>query len=200
MNQTYYIGMDVHKKTIVYCIKQQDGTIVGQGTIAATRSALARWVSSLPGPWAGAMEATMFSGWIYDFLKPHAEQLKVAHPHMLKAISASKKKNDRVDARKIADLLRCDLLPECYMMPKELRELRRILRYRNHIVREAVRMQNKISGLLMECGAEYIKRRLHGKKYFHELLEKIEDVPESVMTMLRMSRSGYELFTDIQKN
>lgn len=199
MNRTYYIGMDVHKKTIAYCIKQQDGTIVGQGTIAATRSALTCWARGLPGPWAGAMEATMFSGWIYDFLKPHAKTLKVAHSQMLKAISASKKKNDKVDARKIADLLRCDLLPECYMMPEDMRELRRILRYRNHIVREAVRMQNKISGLLMECGAEYTKRRLHGKKYFHRLLENLEDVPESVMTMLRLSRSGYELFTDIQK-
>lgn len=199
MKRTYYIGLDVHKKTIAYCMKRQDGTVIDQGVIAATRSALTRWTAGLPKPWVGAMEATMFSGWIYDFLKPHAMTLKVAHPQMLKAIAASKKKNDRVDARKIADLLRCDLLPESYMMPEDMRGLRRILRYRNHIVREAVRMQNKISGLLMECGAEYTKRRLHGKKYFHGLLESLEDVPESVMTMLRLSRSGYELFSDIQK-
>ena len=57
---------------------------------------------------------------------------------MLKAITAAKKKNDRADAEKIADLLRVNLLPECYMMPEELRELRRILRYRNIIVRTAV--------------------------------------------------------------
>ena len=111
----------------------------------------------------------------------------------------AKKKSDKVDAQKIADLLRCNLLPECYMMPEDLRELRRILRYRNHIVREAVRMQNKISGLLMECGAEYTKKRLHGKKYFYELLENMEYVPESVITLLGLSRSGYEMFTGIQK-
>jgi len=151
MNQTYYIGLDIHKKTIVYCIKLQDGTVIDRGTISATRSALGRWVASVPEPWVGAMEATLFSGWIYDFLKPHAVALKVAQ---------SKKKNDRVDAQKIADLLRCDLLPECYMMPEDLRELRRILRYRNHIVREAVRMQNKMSGLLMECGALWKHHKL----------------------------------------
>ena len=41
------------------------------------------------------MEATMFTGWIYDHLKPHAAALKVAHPLMLRAIAAAKKKNDR---------------------------------------------------------------------------------------------------------
>ena len=89
----------------------------------------------------------------YDFLKPYAVDLKVAHPQMLKAITAAKNKNDRADAEKIADLLRVNLLPECNMLSEEIRELRRILRYRNYIVRTAVKMQNKISGLLMEVGA-----------------------------------------------
>jgi transposase len=45
-----------------------------------------------------AMEATIFSGWIYDYLLPHAAQIKVAHPLMLRAIAAAKKKNDQIDA------------------------------------------------------------------------------------------------------
>jgi hypothetical protein len=61
------------------------------------------------------MEATIFTGWIYDHLLPHAAGVKVAHPLMLRAIAASKKKNDRIDAGKIADCLRCDFLPECHM-------------------------------------------------------------------------------------
>jgi len=62
-----------------------------------------------------AMEATIFTGWIYDHLLPHAKQVKVAHPLMLRAIAAAKKKNDQIDASKIADCLRCDFLPECHM-------------------------------------------------------------------------------------
>jgi transposase len=58
------------------------------------------------------MEATIFTGWIYDHLLPHAEQVKVAYPLMLRAIAAAKRKNDRIDASKIADCLRCDFLPE----------------------------------------------------------------------------------------
>jgi len=153
MERLYYIGLDIHKKTISYCIKQVDGKIMQQGKLAAERKTLLQWMEGLPGPWLGAMEATLFTGWVYDFLKPHAVDLKVAHPEMLKAITAAKKKSDRADAEKIADLLRVNLLPECYMLSEELRELRRILRYRNMIVRTAVKMKNKMSGLLMEVGA-----------------------------------------------
>ncbi|MFA5467339.1 MAG: IS110 family transposase [Candidatus Izemoplasmatales bacterium] len=199
MNTFYYIGLDIHKKTISFCVKKIDGTMVQQGKIAADRKALERWMLGLPGPWCGAMEATIFTGWVYDFLKPHAVDLKVAHPEMLKAITAAKKKNDRADAEKIADLLRVNLLPECYMLSEGLRELRRMLRFRNMIVRTAVKMKNKISGLLMETGATYDKRRLHGRKYFDDLLQRIEDVPESVKGLLKLSRSSLEMFEAIQK-
>lgn len=199
MSGLYYIGFDIHKKVIVYCVKDVAGGVIDRGSIESTRGGLGQWVSSLKHPWIGAMEATLFTGWIYDFLKPHAVELKVANPLMLKAISASKKKNDRDDAEKIADLLRCNLLPECYMASQEIRELRRVLRYRSLMVREAVKMKNKTAGLLMEVGAQYNKKRLHTKKYFSELLDSLEDVPESVRNMLKLSRSNLEMFEVVQK-
>jgi transposase len=145
------------------------------------------------------MEATLFTGWIYDLLKPLADELKVAHPAMLKAITASKKKNDKVDARTISDLLRCNLLPECYMAPCAIRDLRRVLRYRNLVVRQATRMKNRIAGLLMETGTTYNKERLHGKAYFSELLGNLRDVPRSVVELLKLSRGQLEFFANIQK-
>jgi transposase len=199
MKRLYYIGLDIHKKVIAYCIKALDGKIIKQGKVSADRQSLDEWAQSLPGPWAGAMEATIFTGWVYDFLYPYAEELKVAHPEMLKAIAAAKKKNDQADAEMIADLLRVNLLPECHMLPQEIRELRRILRYRNHVVHASVKMQNKISGLLMEVGARYNKKRLRGKKYFHELLERVDEIPDSVKELLKMSRSSFDLFQGVQK-
>lgn len=58
MDDLYYIGLDIHKKTISYCVKKVDGTVVQQGAIAAERKALPAWMAGLPGPWCGAMEAT----------------------------------------------------------------------------------------------------------------------------------------------
>ena len=123
----------------------------------------------------------------------------MAHPAKMKAISAGKKKSDTIDARTIADLLRCNLLPACYVAPARIRELRRLLRYRSLVVSEAVRMKNKMAGLLMETGAEYVKEKLHGKKYFANLLEELEEVPESVIDLLRLSRGALEMFESTQR-
>jgi transposase len=109
---THYIGFDVHKKHINFCAKTASGEIVDEGKLVAQRSVLREWAMR-QSPWRGAMEATLFSAWIYDTLKPYGQALEMAHPAMLKAITASKKKNDRIDARTISDLVRCNLLPTC---------------------------------------------------------------------------------------
>src|SRR6204780_4198214 len=199
MTVIHYIGLDVKKKTISYCIKTADGRIVREGKLQALRSTLRSWAESLREPWCGAMEATLFSAWIYDTLKPYAQRLVMGHPAKMKAITAGKKKSDTIDARTIADLLRCDLLPVCYVFPPEMRDLRRLLRYRNMVVRQSVRMQNKMAGLLMESGAPFDRERLHRKKYFADLMKSLREVPESVKDLLRMSRGSMEMFESTQK-
>jgi len=72
MEPMYYIGLDVHKRMISYCVKESSGKIHSEGSIPATRLDLDCWLKTLPQPWSAAMEATLFSGWIYDHLKPHA--------------------------------------------------------------------------------------------------------------------------------
>jgi transposase len=94
---------------------------------------------------------------------------------MLRAIAAAKKKNDKIDASKIADCLRCDFLPECHMAPTEIRDRRRVLRYRNLVQRQAVQIKNRVSGLLMESGVPYDKLRLHRMGYFGQLMSSSEE-------------------------
>ena len=204
----YYIGLDVHKKTISYCVKDASGLVQQEGKIGATRRELDSWIKALPQPRIVAMEATIFTGWIYDHLLPHVAQVKVAHPLMLRAIAAAKKKNDRIDAGKIADCLRCDFLPECHMAPIEIRDRRRTLRYRQLLVRQMVQMKNRISGLLMETGVEYNKRRLHKVGYFGELLSTNEEIKESIRPLLKLSRetivrlqkTEYALVSSLQRD
>jgi transposase len=186
----YYIGLDVHKKTISYCVKDVSGQIHREGTIGATRNELDWWVKTLPEPWTVAMEATMFTGWIYDHLLPHAAQVKVAHPVMLRAIALAKKKNDRIDAGKIADCLRCDFLPECHMASTEIRDRRRVLRYRHLLVRQMVQMKNRMSGLLMETGVGHEKKRLHTQRYFEEVVWNHPEVSANIRPLLRVSRES----------
>jgi transposase len=88
----YYVGLDVHKKTISYCVKDAAGCVLQEGKIGSSRRELDGLVKAMPQPRTIAMEATIFTGWIYDHLLPHAEAVKVAHPLMLRAISAAKRK------------------------------------------------------------------------------------------------------------
>ena len=118
------------------------------------------------------MEATMFTGWIYDHLLPHAAAVKVAHPLMLRAIAAAKKKNDHMDASKIADCLRCNFLPECYKL----------------LVRQNVQIRNKVSQMLMESGVLYNKQKLHKVGYFKELMATNPDISSGLRPLLGICR------------
>src|SRR5258707_15433971 len=162
MNVQHYIGFDVHKKSISYCVKLADGTIVEEGKLPARHSALRQWASKRTEAWHGAMEATLFSGWIYDVLEPFAGKLEMGHPVMMKAISASKKKNDKLDARKTSDLVRCNLLPACWVAPSEMRELRRRLRDRNRVEEQAGRMKKQDTRTRMASGVDFNQQRAPG--------------------------------------
>ena len=200
MNQAqayHFVGLDIHKRTVAFCEKTAAGTTVSRGTIPARKPELIAFAQSRSKPWIGAMEATLFSGWIYDTLEQYTVELHVGHPLRLKALS--KNKNDQIDAELLANLLRADLFPSCHMAPPQVRELRRVLRYRNLMVREATRMKNRAAGILMETGVEYTKSNLHRKQYFSELLDGLTDVPSSVLGLLRMTRANIEVFAAAQK-
>jgi transposase len=102
---------------------------------------------------------------------------------------AAKKKNDSIDAGKIADCLRCDFLPERYMAATEIRERHRTLRYRHLLVRQMVQMKNRVSGL-METGVSHNKQRLHKVRYFPELLANPDAVSASIRPLLQLSRES----------
>src|ERR1035441_5959455 len=204
----YYIGLDVHKKTISYCVKDAAGHVHREGKIGSTRRELDSWLTTLPQPRTIAMEATIFTGWIYDHLLPHAAQVKVAHPLMLRAIAAAKKKNDRIDTGKNAHGLRCDFLPECHMAPTEIRDRRRTLRFRHLLVRQMVQMKNRVSGLLMETGVSYNKQKLHKVGYFLELLSSNQEIHPNIRPLLKLSRDAivrlqkteYALVSSLQRD
>ena len=195
---TYYVGMDIHKKNVYYCVKLANGKIVNESKVLSRREDLVNWAQSLPKPWVGAMEATLFTGFVYDTILPFCEELKVADPVLLKAITYGKKKNDEIDARTIADMLRADLVPECYIAPKNYRDLRDVMRFRNYLVKICTSLKNKTAGMLMQSGVQYNKTRLHGKKYFRELMGSLHDIPESIKDMARYSHSAYKLFEEVQ--
>ena len=94
------------------------------------------------------------------------------------------------------------------MMPSEIRERRRTLRYRHLLVRQMVQMKNRVSGLLMETGVAYNKQRLHKVGYFRELRASNEEIHESIRPLLKLSRetvvrlqkTEYALVSSLQRD
>jgi transposase len=189
---SYYVGLDVHRKSISFCVKRADGTVVREGKIAATREAIGEWARTFDGPWCCGLEATICSHWIYEQLKQYAARVQMANPARLKAISAAKRKNDALDARTLADLLRADLFPCCYVPPIEYQSLRCYLRERALLVRARVMFKNKTAGLLIQRGVPYETGKLHGKRYFGALLEENAALVEDLKPLLAFNRTQIE--------
>ena len=144
------------------------------------------------------MEATMFSHWIYWHLKPYAAGLEMGHPASMKAISQGKKKSDKLDARTLADLLRCNLFPSCYVIPPELGALRQQLRFRRRMVEEQTMFKNKTANLLMSAGVEYERRRLHGKRYFEQLLTQNQWIEAAMRPLLQFNRRQIDVLGQME--
>ena len=189
---SYYVGLDVHRKSISFCVKRADGAIVREGKIEATREALTEWARIFDGPWCCGLEATICSHWIYEHLKQYAAQVQMGNPAKRKAISASKRKNDSLDARTLADLLRCHLFPDCYVPPPEYQALRCYLRERALLVRARVMFKNKTAGLLIQRGVCYETKKLHGKRYFAALLEDNTTLLADLNPLLAFNRTQIE--------
>jgi transposase len=196
---TYYVGLDIHKQTVTYDVLTADGRQVMRGTVGTRKQDLQNLGKQLPRPWVGAMETTLFTQHIYRELAPHARKLEVGDSRRMRAMNPSRHKSDRRDAAFQAQLARCGLVPRVHVLSDEQYELRQALRFRAMLVRESVRMHNKTAGLLMESGVAYNKRRLHGPKYFADLLDRLEDVPEIVVHLLKQSQALSDLFTRSQK-
>lgn len=188
----HFVGLDVHKQTIAYCIKEANGNIVGEGSIRAIRRELEQWLRKLPKACVLGMETTMFSHWMYYHLTKLGAEVRMGHAARMKAICAGKKKSDKIDARTIADLLRCNMFPTCYVISPELGVLRRQMRFRRLVVQEQTRFKNCMAGLLMQCGTEYERRRLHGKRYFQELMRENAWVDPELRPVLEFNRGQIE--------
>jgi transposase len=145
-----YSGIDLHKHSLAIHTVGEDGSVVREAEFATTRPALTAYFATLPGPHRAVVECLGSWYWVRDLLGPQGIDLRLAHAKYLKAISYAKVKTDRVDARRLAQLLRVDLVPEAHMISAEHREVRDLLRARLKLVTRASRARNAITGLFTQ--------------------------------------------------
>lgn len=146
------IGIDVHKtESQVAVVADDDGETLRE--VRVENANLGEFAAEYAGA-SAVIEATSNYYAIYDALDEHLE-VSVAHPTDLAWIVESSQKTDRVDAKKLAELLRLDGVPESYVPPTEIRECRALARGRKKLVEKRTDCKNEVHALLDQNGVQF---------------------------------------------
>jgi transposase len=150
-----YIGVDLHRKISQVAALDIGGNLLWNRRIRSRPDDFLAIAGELEGQSVEvAFEATYGWGWFADLLGDLGWPAHMAHPLATKAISSARVKNDAVDAKTLAHLLRTNLLPEAWIGPPACREARRLVRTRAALVRSRARLKCQVLAILAEHGIQ----------------------------------------------
>ena len=144
-----YVGLDVHKRVCYGTVMTGDGEVMKRARFSNTQEGLEEFMDGLEETLV-AMEAGYCWQPLYDWLEEAGHDVRLAHPKGVKALA--KKKTDKVDSETLAHLLRADLLPESYVPPRDIRELRDRVRRRAFLVGMRTMVKNRVHSELAKRG------------------------------------------------
>jgi transposase len=167
------VGIDLHKRrSHVAALDEQGGKLLSR-RIDNDPQTFLELLAEIDGESKIALEATYGWEWLADLLEQAGYELHLAHPLRTKAIASARVKTDAVDALTLAHLLRTDLLPEAYIAPRELRDLRDLLRHRVALTHMRSALKNRVHALIARQGIRHQHTDLFGKAGL-ELLAALE--------------------------
>jgi transposase len=157
-----FVGMDLHKNTSTFCVKDRDGVLIRQQKVLTDRNQITRFIRSFDRPLSLAVEPVSQWHTFADHLQGLGVDVHLAHPMRVKAIAAARIKTDTIDAGVLCDLLRSDLLPEAYFAPREVRSWKEIVRYRAGLLNLRTQVKNKIHAILHKHALKHTFSNLFG--------------------------------------
>jgi transposase len=160
-----HVGVDLHQRFCYMTALEARGKIIQSGPVDNERLALRRYFRQFRGKQVQvAVEACGFWPAFREVVEPEVERLVLVHPQRVKAIASAKLKNDRVDSATLAQLLRCDLLPESWKADRETQGRRQQVRLRATLVRQRTRLKNQVHAVLHQQGLRSPVTDLFGKR------------------------------------
>jgi transposase len=174
MDSRKYIGMDVHQATISVAVRDSAGKLVMESVIETKASTILEFMQGLRGSLCVTFEEGTSAAWLYDLLKPHVAELLVCNPRM-NALLKNGNKNDRVDARKLSDLLRAGLLSPVYHGDCGVRTLRELARTYLTITKDLTRVMNRIKGLYRSWAIPCAGQKVYSPRHRGAWLEKLAE-------------------------
>src|SRR6202171_4326634 len=173
MTGTKYIGMDVHKESISIAVRNDAGKLVMECVIETKANVILDFIHGLRGELHVTFEEGTWATWLYDLLKPHVTKLVVCDP---RKNSRQGNKNDRIDARELADRLYMNKLSSVYHGGAGVRTLKELARSYLTISKDLGRVMSRVKAIYRSWGIPCAGKQVYAPRHRAEWLAKITEV------------------------
>jgi transposase len=174
MDSRKYIGMDVHQASISIAVRDANGKLVMESVIETKAATILECIRGIRGNLWVAFEEGTSAAWLYDLLKPHVAQVIVCDPRK-NALLKTGNKNDRVDARKLSDLLRAGLLTPVYHGESGVRTLRELSRSYLTLTKDLTRVMNRLKALYRSWAIPCVGEKVYSPRHRSAWLEQLSE-------------------------
>ncbi len=174
MSSAKYIGLDVHQATIVTAVLDASGKLVMESILETKASTLLEFLGGIRGELSVTLEEGAWAGWLHDVVEPHVHRVVVCDPRR-NALLKEGNKSDKIDARKLAELLRGGFLRSVYHGQSGLRALRELARSYLTLTQDATRVMNRIKAVYrgrgIACRGQKVYAIRHREQWLGQLPE-----------------------------
>ena len=174
MDSTKYIGMDVHKETISIAVLNSVGKLVMESIVETKAITIIQFVQGLRGDLHLTLEEGTWAAWLYDLLRPHVKEVLVCDPRK-NALLKVGNKSDRIDARKLAELLRSNLLRPVYHGEHGVRTLKELSRSYLAISGDLARVMTRLKAVYRSWAIPCAGKQVYAPRHRAQWLNKITE-------------------------
>ena len=151
----YYVGCDLHKKTITMHLVDQARRTAGSTRASCSDTAgIVQWLTRCR-PFEIVVEATASYEWFVKLVEPLAQRVVLAHPGKLRVIAESTRKSDKLDAKVLAEFLAMNQIPQAHRPTPRQREHRRLVRHRYYLRKRTTSVKNRIRRILSDYNVDF---------------------------------------------
>jgi transposase len=196
----FYCGIDLHARTMYVCILDQAGETLLHRNMQATPEALLKAIAPSRDQIVLAAECMFTWYWLADLCAAHGIPFVLGHALYMKAIHGGKAKNDKIDAHKIAVLLRGGMLPQAYVYPAEMRATRDLLRRRMHLARKRGQLLAHVQNTNSQYNLPAIGKKIAYKANRDGVAERFADPAVQKSIEIDLALIGYydDLLRDVE--
>jgi transposase len=171
---TKYIGLDVHKESISIAVRNAAGKIVMESLIETKASMILQFIDGLRGDLHVTFEEGTSAAWLYDLLKPHVTRVLVCDPRKNKSMREGNQ-SDKIDARRLAELLRLNHLTPVYHGEHGLRTLKELVRSYLTVTKDLARVMTRVKAIYrswaIPCSGKQVYARCHRAEWLGKITE-----------------------------